>query len=166
MVDQVFGILIAIGLVGAGLAFGVLAAGIALRLARAYRSSIRSRVWSTTQGRITRSETVWVGGRTRSPRPDISYTYEVGAQTFVGQRIAFEYGHVYSRESVEQLLKEFPVGATPQVYYDPDRPQESTLRQSHVGLMSGLVVGALLLLPMALCLAAGAIGLADTLAIR
>ena len=163
MIDQVFGILISLGLVGVGLTLGGLAVGMALRLARAYQAAVRSRSWPTTPGRITHSETVWVGARTRSPRPDIRYTYEVGAQTYVGQRIAFEYSHVYSREAAEQVLKQYPVGATPSVYYDPDQPAESTLKQSHVGLVSGLAVAVMLLLPMALCLAAGAIGFADTL---
>lgn len=166
MVDQIFGILISLGLLGAGVTFGVLAIGIALRLARAYRAAVRSRTWSTTQGRITRSENTWVGSRTRSPRPVIEYTYEVASRTYVGNRIVFEYVHVYSRESAEQFLKTYPVGITVPVYYDLENPEESTLQQTHLGLWSGLFVGAMLLLPMALCLAAGAYGLADTLTPR
>ena len=113
----------------------MLEAGITVKLVEAYRASLRSRTWMSTRGQITHSETVWVGARARSPRPEINYTYEVGGTKYEGQRIVFEYRHLYSREAVDQILKEYPVGAT-------------------------------LLLPMILCLAAGTIGLVETLGAR
>jgi hypothetical protein len=166
MIDQAFGIFISLVLIGFGLAFGALAAGITVRLVEAYQASIRSRTWMTTRGQITHSETVWVGARARSPRPKIHYTYEVGGTNYEGRRFEFEFRHLYSREAVDQILKEYPVGATLPVYYDPDKPQDSTLRQKNVGLASGLIVSATLLLPMSLCLAAGAIGFVETLGAR
>ena len=109
---------------------------------------------------------MWVGARARSPQPEIDYTYEVGVTKYEGQRIIFKYRHLYSREAVDQILKEYPVGAMMPVYYDPNKPQDSTLRQTNVGLASGLIVGATLLLPLTLCLAAGTIGLVETLGAR
>ena len=166
MIDQAIGIFVSLVLIGMGLAFGALAAGITVKLVEAYRASLRSRTWMTTRGQITHSETVWVGIRARSPRPEIHYTYEVGGTKYESQRIVFEYRNLYSREAVDQILKEYPVGATVPVYYDPNKPQDSTLRQAYVGLASGLIVGATLLLPMFLCLAAGAIGFVETLGAR
>jgi hypothetical protein len=166
MIDQALGIFVSLVLIGIGLAFGVLAAGITVKLVEAYQASLRSRTWMTTRGQITHSETVWVGIRARSPRPEIHYTYEVGGMKYEGQRIVFEYRNLYSREAVDQILKEYPVGATMPLYYDPNKPQDSTLRQTYVGLASGLIIGATLLLPMILCLAAGAIGFVETLGAR
>ncbi len=166
MSDQVSGILLSLVLVGIGVTFGVLAVGIAVKLVGAYRASIRSREWPTTPGRVTHSEMVWVGARSRSPRPEIKYTYVVDRTPYEGRRILFEYSHVYSREAVEEMLKEYPVGATAQVYYDPANPQESTLRQAHVGVVSGLIVGVMLVLPMALCLGAGLVGFLESLKAR
>lgn len=166
MIDQALGILVSLALIGLGLTCGVLAAGIAVRLVTAYRASIRSRSWKVTQGRITHSEMIWVGARSRSPRPKVKYAYAIEGTPYEGRRIVFEYSHVYSREAVEPILNAYPIGATVPVYYDPDRPQDSTLRQTHLGILEGLVFGAMLLLPTALCLAAGAIGLVDTLGVR
>lgn len=166
MSDQASGILVSLALIGVGATFGLLAVGIAVKLIGAYRASIRSRQWPTTPGCITRSDTVWVGARSRSPRPEITYTYEVDRTTYEGRRIQFEYSHVYSREAVEEILREYPVGAAPRVYYDPTNPRESTLRQAQVGVVSGLIVGAILLLPMALCLGAGLVGFMETLRTR
>jgi hypothetical protein len=164
MIDQEFGIFVSFVLIGIGLAFGVLAAGISIKLVEAYRASIRSRTWMTTRGQITHSETVWVGARARSAARDQLHM-RLGTK-YEGQRIVFEYRHLYWREAVDLILKEYPVGAPMPVYYDPNKPQDSTLRQTHVGLASGLIVGATLLLPMILCLAAGIIGFVETLGAR
>ena len=166
MIDQVLGIFVSLVLICVGLAFGVLAAGITVKLVEAYQASFSSRTWMTTRGQITHSKTVWVGARARSPRPEINYTYEVGETKYEGKRIVFEYRNLYTRDDVDQILKEYPVGATMPVYYNPNKPQDSTLRQGHVGLVSGLIVGAMLLLPMLLCLAAGIIGFGETLGVR
>ena len=166
MIDQAFGIFVSLVLIGFGVTFGVLAVGITIKLIEAYRASIRSRTWMTTRGQITDSKTVWVGARARSQRPEINYTYEVGETKYEGKRIVFEYRNLYTREAVDQILKEYPVGVRMPVYYDPNKPQDSTLRQTHVGVASGLIVGATLLLPMILCLAAGIIGFVETLGAR
>lgn len=151
---------------GSTITFGVLAAGIAVKLLEAYRTSLRSRNWPTTPGLITHSEMIWVGARSRSPRPKIVYAYEVDGTAHEGERIEFEYSHVYSREAVEKLLQQYPVGAKAPVYYDPANPRESTLRQTQVGIGSGLIVGVMLLLPTALCLGAGLIGFWESLGFR
>jgi len=166
MIDQAFGIIVSFVLIGIGLTFGVLAVGITVKLVEAYQASFRSRTWMTTRGQITHSETVWVGARARSPRPVIKYIYEVDGTKYEGQRVVFEYRNLYSREAVAQILKEYPIGAAPPVYYDPNKPQDSTLRQAHVGLVLGQLVAATLLLPMILCLAAGTIGFVETLGAR
>ena len=70
----------------------------ARKLVEASRTSVRSRTWLSTPGRITHSELVWVGGRSRSPRPEVRYAYKVAGAPYEGQRIAFEYSHTYSRE--------------------------------------------------------------------
>ena len=144
MLDQTMGIVISLALVAVGLIFGGLAIGAMIRIIGAFRASYRSRTWRITRGRITHSDKVWVGARTRSPRPEIRYAYDVDGATCEGSRIVFEYSHVYSADAVDQLLKAYPVGASTDVYYDPNQPGESTLRPGHVGLATGLMVGALL----------------------
>ncbi len=166
MSDQVSGLLVSLVLIGIGATFGVLSTGIAVKLVGSFRASIRSRNWPTTPGLITHSELIWVGARNRSPRPKLKYAYKVEGTAYEGERIVFEYSHVYSREAVEETLQQYPVGAKMPVYYDPANPGESTLRQAHVGIGSGLLVGVILLLPMALCLGAGLIGLFESLGAR
>ena len=166
MADQTMGVLVSLALIGLGLTFGVLAAGMARKLVEASRTSVRSRTWLSTPGRITHSELIWVGGRSRSPRPEVRYAYRVAGAPYEGQRIAFEYSHTYSREEAEEILQEYSPGAAPLVYYDPTDPRESTLRQASLGLVSGLMVASTLLLPMALCLVAGFIGFVESLGLR
>ncbi len=166
MFDQASGVLLSLALIALGLTFGALAAGMVRKLVEASRASVRSRTWLSTPGRITHSEMVWVGGRARSPRPDVRYAYEVAGTPYEGRRIVFEYSHTYSRAEAEKVLQEYRPGSTPLVYYDPTDPQASTLRQTNVGLGSGLMVAAILLLPMALCLAAGIVGFVESLGLR
>ncbi len=155
-----------LALMAVGLILGGLAIGVMIRIIGAFRASHRSRTWRITRGRITHSEKVWVGARTRSPRPEIRYAYDVDGTTYEGSRIVFEYSHVYSADAVDQVLKAYPVGAGTDVYYDPNQPVESTLRPGHVGLVTGLLVGAVLLLPTSLCLGVGVIGFLDTVGMR
>lgn len=165
MIEQALGFGVSLGLIGMGLTFGGLAVGISIRLVEAYLAAVRSRTWLSTRGQITHSATVWVGARAKSPRPELRYTYTVGGTQYTGQRLVFEYWHLYTHAAAEQILREYPVGAPVAVYYNPNKPQESTLRQTHIGIVYGLVVSAMLLLPTGLCLAAGVIGFVEMLGI-
>ena len=107
---------------------------------------------------------VWVGVRRNIPKPIVEYDYRVNGVQYHGSRIAFAFGNVYSRDEAEELVQRFAAGSQAAVYYDPDRPHESTLEQKHHGLGSGLLVNAVLLFsPTAFCLCVGLFGLAEAL---
>jgi Protein of unknown function (DUF3592) len=161
MLDQMFGVLAGLTMMGFGLFLGAVSIMWIISNVGDYITSVRSKRWLLAQGRIVSSESEWIGARARSLRPAITYAYEVGGTVYQGKRIIFGNINTYLREDVEQLLKDYAVGVPATVYYDPGNPHNSTLRRTHRGLVSGLIVSAMLLLPTCLCLVAGGIGLSD-----
>ncbi len=161
MFDQLLGILVGLAMIGFGLFLGAISVMWAIGNIGDYVTSARSKHWLAAQGQIVSSQSEWIGARARALRPVITYSYEVGGSIYHGKRITFGNSNSYVREEVEQLLQDYAVGITATVYYDRYYPQNSTLRQTHRGLVSGLVVCAMLLLPACLCSVAGGIGLVD-----
>ena len=115
--------------------------------------------WPSTPGHIEKADIIWVGARSFSPRPVITYTYRVDGVPYTGNRIAFEFAHVYSRDEANAILRSFPAGSQPLVYYASAHPQESTLEPQTRGFAMGLLVSLILLFsPTAFCLCVGIIG--------
>jgi hypothetical protein len=129
------GIFIAlVGLVGG------LLCGLGHKRARA-RSQAAER-WLTTAGIVTETGTVR-GGTSRNAyyRPAIRYTYEVNGRKREGARIRFGMISARSPGGAEAILAPYPVGATIQVRYNPENPDDSVLEPARVG--SNLLVGAI-----------------------
>jgi hypothetical protein len=57
----------------------------------------------------------------------IMYSYEVGDQSYQGNRRTFTNVRTGSRRRVEQILARYPQGGAVSVYYDPANPAESVL---------------------------------------
>jgi hypothetical protein len=152
-------------LIATGLCFGAVTLRFFYKNFKVWQAAQKSKAWPATPGYITKAELFWVrGGRSAHPKPVIEYTYPINGVPYTGNRIAFEYAHVYSREEVEAILQRFPVGSQPLVYYDPDELQDSTLEPKHRGLTLGLFVNLILLFsPTTFCLCVGILGLVETL---
>ena len=92
----------------------------------AYRGA-RSRHWPRVTGRITSARAVEVSGPRGSSAltPDIRYEYTVNGRTYEGNTVT--YGS-FSRPLTEDMLSDFPTGATVNVSYDPSTPFHAVLR--------------------------------------
>jgi hypothetical protein len=136
-----------VALVGlAGLVIGLRAHGVAkARAAAATR-------WMIVPGVVTRSEIAERTGQSAGTPysyfdPLIAYTYSVGGRTRSGQRLRFGAVSARSRKAAEAMLAPYPVGATIDIHYDPDDPDESALEPGTVGasmlavaILSGVVI--------------------------
>ena len=119
--------------------------------------------WPSTPGHIEKADIIWVGARSFSPKPVITYTYRVDGVPYTGNRIAFEFAHVYSRDEANAILRSFPAGSQPLVYYASAHPQESTLEPQTRGFAMGMLVSLILLFsPATFCLCVGVVGLVET----
>ena len=88
-----------------------------------------SETWQATDGRILKSD-IQVRGLTRRKRRatvTISFQYNVGEQSYTGNKLSFEKQDSFQPEAAEELLRPYPSGATCTVYYDPDNPADSVL---------------------------------------
>ena len=94
----------------------------------AYRG-IRSRRWPRVTGRITSARAVIVAVPAyrglSALTPDIRYVYGVNGRTYEGNTVT--YGS-FSRPLTEDMLSDFPTGATVNVSYDPSTPSHAVLR--------------------------------------
>jgi hypothetical protein len=163
MVDQVFAILMGLGLVAFGLFTGINSASLFIEQIRAWRGARKSQTWAVTNGAIETSKMTWRGVRSPRAHPVVTYHYQVNGQTYLGERISFSYARIYSTAEAEAILVHYASKSKVMVYYDPDNPKESTLEQRHSSIASGVATSLVLLLPTCLCLMAGLIGLAQTL---
>jgi hypothetical protein len=117
-----------------------------------------SQNWLSTAATITQSE---VGQSSSSDhdgprtyyRPVVEYTYQVGAQTYTGKRIAFGPAKASARSaSVQAALGKYPQGGAVTVYYDPNNPAEAVLEKQAAGTTAMLVLG-IVFLAVTVCLA-------------
>ena len=88
-----------------------------------------SETWQATDGRILNSD-IQVRGLTRRKRRatvTVSFQYNVGEQSYTGNKLSFEKQDSFQPEAAEELLRPYPSGATCTVYYNPDNPADSVL---------------------------------------
>lgn len=89
--------------------------------------------WPTTQGTITSSQIKEVtrrdadGDTYTNYRPSISYSYQVADQNYEGHRLHLGATSHNDRSAVQQQLKQYPVGRTLDVYYNPNNPNQAVL---------------------------------------
>lgn len=114
-------ILVAVGLVWAGL--------------RGQRRAQSIKNWPTTTGRILSATSQMrrrSGRNGYAPYPDIMYEYTVGGRQYISNRVSVGMemgGSLYT----PRVLARYPVGATVQVYYNPENPSDSALEASAPG---------------------------------
>ena len=96
--------------------------------------------WESVEGEIVSSEVhQYTSYRARgsiretSYEPRISYQFKVNGESFTGDRIWFDDvpggTEEAGRDKSEEYVERFPAGSSTTIYYDPARPERSTLIQ-------------------------------------
>jgi Protein of unknown function (DUF3592) len=91
--------------------------------------AVLSRSWPTVPGKIDRSDIseklAYRSGRYWAL--GVRYTYHVGGVTYVGTRLAFAPRWINRRDTIDNLARRYAVGASVDVRYDPDQPDQAVL---------------------------------------
>jgi hypothetical protein len=100
-----------------------------------------ARSWKVVAGRIVRSsleekrvDTSYGDGMRRAEvgyLPRVEYQYRVGDETLTGQRISLVEKQ-YTQKSGQKALEKYPIGATVQVHFNPENPQEAVIETGTV----------------------------------
>lgn len=89
-----------------------------------------SKSWPITNGTITSSEVdSWMKDGNSQYDARINYSYNVNRKTYNSTKVY--YSGSYSGSNItkaKELVNEFPVGTTVDVYYDPDVPESAALK--------------------------------------
>lgn len=132
--------------------FVLVALGLAWAGVRGQRRAQNVKNWPTTTGRILSATTELrrrSGKSGYAPYPNILYEYTVGGQKFVSNRVSVGMdmgGSLYT----PRVLARYPVGATVQVYYNPEAPADSVLEASAPGNRT-LIFVAIVIIVMLAC---------------
>jgi len=121
-----------------------------------------ARRWKTVPGRIIRSsleekraDTSYGDGMRRTEvgyQPLVEYQYRVGDETLTGQRLSLVEKQ-FTQKAGQKALEKYPIGATVQVHYDPEDPQEAVIE-------TGTVVSSLIFMLGGIALVAAGIAIA------
>lgn len=111
-----------------------------------------TRDWPSASGRVISAEVVtkkgYNDGEYNYYSPEIRYAYEVNGQSYVGQTIKFGLADVQfpGEEPAREWLTRYPVGADPEVRYDPAKPGDSALELGQLNGGRWIISGSILLL--------------------
>ncbi len=114
-------------------------AGFGYLHARAAGKAKAAASWPSVTGRVIDSTVVQDessdsdGESTTWYEPVVDYAYMVGEREHRGRRLRFGNYRSTSRQKAEAMLAPYPAGATPNVRYNPERPDESVLETSKPG---------------------------------
>jgi hypothetical protein len=102
--------------------------------------------WPSMPGTVMRSEVVRHestdedGSSSVTFEPVVEYSFSVMGQPFTGKRIAFGANRFNHNKAVE-ITARYPIGARPNVYYNPDKPKDSVLETSASGGKLFVILG-------------------------
>ncbi len=127
--------------VGLGLVLlGILwVAGFGFAHFRAVAKAKAAETWPTATGRVLACEVVEEessdrdGGTTTWYNPVVTYAYTAGGRELTGRRLRFGIYRFGSRQKAEAALAAYPVGASPAVRYNPEKPEECVLETKKPG---------------------------------
>ncbi len=91
-----------------------------------------SKNWRKTEGEIIESRMTRTGSESKGYRPEIIYSYKVGAMQFSSDRILFGMSSYRTpfksgRQIATEWLEKYPEGRRVSVAFDPKDPSRSTL---------------------------------------
>lgn len=112
--------------------FGLGGLGLLVFGSKQLRDGFASKRWPTTEGIVTESKLEQQNTRRKTFRPHVSYSFTVGNEHFISDRILFgmsSYSSILKsdRQRSEDWLEMYPIGKTVKVAYNPSEPGESTL---------------------------------------
>jgi hypothetical protein len=135
-----------IGLVGArkgcgllgGVAFGLVFVAIGGVVGffgiRTFQNAQASQTWPSVRGQVTESQ---VGTHdsdgTTMYSANVVYEYTVGGRQYINDRIRFGEGSSSNPRPAHNMVAEYPVGASVDVYYSPDDPLNAVLEPGASG---------------------------------
>jgi hypothetical protein len=99
-----------------------------------------SRGWSRAEGRIEESRWVPGSGRSTTGYAKIKYRYAVGGRTYEGRNI-LPGGGEYPESDEEAKVRQYRVGSAVTIFYDPERPESSSLEVGVVTRIPFLLLG-------------------------
>ena len=128
---------------------------------RSKKKAEDSQNWPSTTGTVTLAETRKSvsrdsdGDERVSYYPYVEFTYQIGDQTYNGNRISF--GGVVGKSNqaaVQQSLTRFTPGSQVTVFYAPQNNAEAVLERKAGGFKGGLAAG-IICMVLAACIACG-----------
>ncbi len=106
---------------------------------RAVGKAKAAETWPTAMGRVISSEVVEEestdreGGTSTWYNPVVAYAYSAGGRELTSRRLRFGNYRFASRKKAEAALLPYPVGASPAVRYNPEKPEECVLETKKPG---------------------------------
>ena len=124
---------------------------------RARKKAEASQSWPAVPGQIISAEIKKDisedadGYTTTMYKPIVTYSYNVMGQAYQSSKMAFGMTTSYGRTAkAQEVLDQYPLNSTVNVYYDPENPAEAVLERKAGGKVLGLVIGILFLF-LSLC---------------
>jgi hypothetical protein len=106
---------------------------------RAVGKAKAAETWPTATGRVVACEVVEEessdrdGATTTWYNPIVTYAYTAGGRELTGRRLRFGNYRFGTRRKAEAALAAYPVGASPAVRYNPEKPEECVLETKKPG---------------------------------
>ena len=132
---------ILIGLVVIGLVLGV-----------AMKAKSAAKKWLTVPGNILSAELEMQSSRSAggSPsqylKPVVTYSYQVGGQSYTSKRLDFSSRAYLSEEKANRRMAAYQPGSKTTVYYDPADPTKAVLEPAASGNTLVIILGMALIL--------------------
>jgi len=130
----------------------LVAAGIRVQSVGESAAAYRRRRWPTTDAEVTRSTVSYLVGGKRHYEPQITYTYRVGDDVYINDRLWFGSSLFLRQRSALEMANRYPVGAHLRVSYSPEDPHSSVIQPgiqsesiAKVGLAAGIMLAVWLL---------------------
>jgi hypothetical protein len=106
---------------------------------RALTKARAAETWPMAAGRVLSCEVIEEestdreGGTSTWYNPVVTYSYAAGGRELTGRRLRFGNYRSASRKKAEAALGPYPVGASPAVRYNPEKPEECVLESTGPG---------------------------------
>ena len=106
---------------------------------RAVNKAKAAESWPTAMGRVVSCEVIEEessdrdGNSTTWYNPVVTYAYNAGGRELTGKRLRFGNYRSGSRKKAEAALAPYPVGGSPAVRYNPEKPEECVLETRKPG---------------------------------
>jgi hypothetical protein len=102
-------------------------------------AALGARHWPTAEGIVLSARTYLRRSSDGDEyQPEITYRYQVGDQTYVGNRLVFGARHYrVDKVAARKTVARYPAGSTVRVYYKPGKPERAVLepRYAPAGLL-------------------------------